>query len=179
MSARVHRPEEDVGHRRTALGAGQVGHQDRARSVDDRVGPETERPAGDDHDDHRLARGLERSDQALLVGREHRVGPIAEALGVGPFSDRDNRRVGRLSRRDRRLDLRVADRLVGRDGSDVRVGGLHAVEHRRRRRDLVGRPHAADVVAGVVDALPAHAPAAELVVHPVHARACDDEVSAR
>src|SRR5207248_7935756 len=61
----------------------------------------------------------------------------------------------------------------------VRVLGLDALENGRRRWDLVGWPHAADMVPRVVDALPAHAPAAELVRDRVRTRAGDDQLRGR
>ena len=165
MPARVHLAEDHVGNRRAALGAGQIGHEQSARVLGR---TETERPAGDDHDDHRLPRRLERGDQRLLVRRKRRARVVAEALGVRTLADGDDDRVGRGGRRDRRCLVRGVH--------DVRILGLQALEHRRAGRDLVRRAHAADVVPRVVHALPAHAPPAELSRHRVGARSGHDQL---
>jgi beta-glucosidase-like glycosyl hydrolase len=53
---------------------------------------EAERPPGDDDDDHRLARRLERADRRLLVARERRARVVAEPLGVRALADGHNHR---------------------------------------------------------------------------------------
>ena len=103
---------------------------------------------------------------------------VAEAFGVGLLADDHDGCVGGWVAADR---LRSGRRIPGPVRTETTLGAAAWMpsEHRRARRDLVGRAHAADVIAGAEDALPAHAPAAELVRHRVRARPGDDELGAR